>query len=128
MSLQSADSWFSKFIRLRDADANGIIRCISCGQPHHWKDADCGHFVKRQYKALRFNEQNANAQCRSCNWLKQGNDIAYAAGIDTKYGRGTADKLRALKNGTFHLGKFEIKVISDHYREKFMELKKQKGL
>jgi hypothetical protein len=33
-----------------------------------------------------------------------------------------------MKNGTLHLGKFELKVIADHYRDRFNELKKEKGL
>jgi hypothetical protein len=78
--------------------------------------------------ALRFNEQNCNAQCKKCNAFEQGNDIGYAAGIDKKYGAGTADKLRAMKNNTLHLGRFELKIIADHYKTLFLELKEQKGL
>jgi hypothetical protein len=33
-----------------------------------------------------------------------------------------------MKNGTLHLGKFELKVIADHYKALFLELKEQKGL
>ena len=128
MSLKSADSWFSKFIRVRDADEDGIIFCISCGNPVHWKDADCGHFIKRQHKSLRYSEINGNGQCRKCNWLEQGNDIGYAKGLEKKYGLGTVDKLQALAKTTLHLGKFELKAIADHYKEKFEQLKKEKGL
>jgi hypothetical protein len=116
MKRTPADDWFSKYIRIRDADNNGYIRCISCGKIVHWKNADAGHFIKRQHIALRFNEQNVNAQCKLCNCFEQGNDIGYAKGLDKKYGPGTADKLRAMKNGTLHLGKFELKVIADHYK------------
>lgn len=125
MKSSPADNWFSKFIRMRDADENGYIRCIACCRIVFWKNADCGHFAKRQHKALRFNEQNCNAQCKPCNWAEQGNDIEYAKGLDKKYGPGTADKLRAMQKGTLHLGKFELKVIADHYRNRFNELKKK---
>lgn len=129
MSLfKKADTWFSLYIRLRDADKDGIIRCISCGAPVFWKKADAGHFIKRQHKALRFNEKNVNGQCKKCNWLEQGNDIGYAKGLDKKYGPGTADQLRAIKNNTMHLGKFEITVIAEEYRNKFNQLKKERGL
>jgi len=128
MSLKTADSYFSKFIRIRDADEDGIIRCISCDKPVHWEKADAGHFVKRQHKSLRFSEINVNGQCRSCNWLLQGNDIHYAKGLEEKYGKGTVKDLILLKNNTFHLGEFELKIISDHYKEKFETLRKQKGL
>lgn len=128
MKTTSADNWFSKFIRLRDADENGFIRCISCGRVVFWKDADCGHFIKRQHMALRFNEQNCAAQDKRCNCFEQGNDIGFAEGLDKRYGPGTADKLRAMKNNTLHLSKFELSVIADHYRDEVMKLRKEKGL
>ena len=128
MSLKTADKWFSKFIRIRDADKDGIIRCISCGQPVHWKKADAGHFIKRQHKALRFNEKNVNAQGKRCNWLLQGNDINYAIGLEKKYGPGIIEELEIAKRNTIHLGQFELKLIAAHYRQRFNELKKEKGL
>ena len=128
MSLKSADSWFSKFIRLRDADDNGNVKCISCPAIHQWKKMDAGHFIKRQHKGTRFDEKNVNGQCRNCNWLKQGNDINYAKGLEKKYGPGIIEQLEVAKRRTLPMGKFELGVISDHYREKFKELKKEKGL
>lgn len=128
MSLSSADSWFSKFIRLRDADEDGVIRCISCGKPVHWKQADAGHFIKRQHKATRFNEKNVNAQCKECNWLKQGNDLHYAKGLEEKYGEGIVEELEILGKCTHHLGKFELKCIAEHYKEKFNELLHERSL
>ena len=128
MSLKTADKWFSKFIRARDADENGIIRCISCGQPVHWTKADAGHFIKRQHKSLRFDEKNVNSQCKKCNWLLQGNDINYAIGLEKKYGPGIIEELELAKRNTLHLGQFELNLIAEHYKQKFNELKKEKGL
>ena len=127
MSLKTTDSWFSKFVRLRDSDSHGILRCISCGEPVFWKKADAGHFIKRQHKSLRFDEKNVNGQCRKCNWLLQGNDINYAKGLEKKYGSGIIELLELAKRNTLHLGKFELKIISDNYRMKFNELKKEKN-
>lgn len=128
MKIDIADKWFSKYIRLRDSDENGIIYCVSCGKPLYWKNADAGHFIKRQHKSLRFNEKNVNAQCKECNWLKQGNDIAYARGLVAKYDPYILDELEVLKNSTFHLGRFELKQIAEYYKKKFNELKKEKNL
>ena len=128
MSLKTADKYFSLYIRIRDADSRGILICISCGQPIHWKKADAGHFIKRQHKSLRFNEKNTSGQCRSCNWLLQGNDINYAIGLEKKYGPGIIEELELAKRNTIHLGQFELKLIAEHYRQRFNELKKEKGL
>lgn len=128
MSLKVADKYFSAFIRLRDSDDTGILKCISCGILIHWKKADAGHFIKRQYKSLRFNEKNVNGQFTICNWLLQGNDINYAKGLIKKYGEGILDELLATKNRTLPMGKFELKHIADYYRMRFNQLKKLKGL
>ncbi len=128
MSLKTADKWFSKFIRIRDADDDGIITCISCSIRKHWKNMDCGHFIKRQFKSLRYNEKNCNGQCRKCNWLLQGNDIEYAKGLVKKYGSGVLEQLVATKHRTLPMGRFELKHIADYYRMKFNQLKKLKGL
>lgn len=128
MKLKPSDKYFSLFIRARDADDNGIITCISCGKFVIWKNADAGHFIKRQYKATRFSEENVQAQCKHCNWLLQGNDINFAEGLKKKYGPDIINKLEVAKNSTIHLGKFELKNIADYYRGKFNELKKEKGL
>ncbi len=128
MTLKTADKWFSKFIRVRDADDNGIVTCISCPTKKHWENMDCGHFIKRKHMSLRFSEINNNGQCRNCNWLLQGNDIEYAKGIIKKYGEGILDLLLATKNRTLPMGRFELKHIADYYRMKFNQLKKEKGL
>ncbi len=127
MKLSTADKYFSLYIRLRDSDSNGILLCISCGEPVFWKKADAGHFIKRQHKATRFDEKNVNGQCRNCNWLKQGNDINYKIGLEKKYGPGIADRLELAGRRTFHLGKFELKIIADNYRMKFNKIKKEKN-
>ncbi len=128
MSLKTADKWFSKYIRARDADESGYLICISCGEPVHWKKADAGHFIKRQYKSVRFNEKNVNGQCRKCNWLLQGNDIEYAKGLIKKWGPGIIEKLELMKNRTLPMGRFELKHIADYYRDRFNQMKKLKGL
>ena len=124
MSLKSADKWFSKFIRMRDADNNGIIHCISCGRPVPWQKADAGHFIKRQHMAVRFNEKNVNAQCKYCNNFEQGNDIGYARGLVRKYGQGIIEHLELAKRRTIHFGSFELKIIAEHYRKEFNRIAK----
>jgi hypothetical protein len=75
------DRIFSQYIRLRDADQNGYIRCISCGKIVLWKEADNGHFINRKHMSLRFSETNCNAQCRSCNRFDEGNMTGYNLGM-----------------------------------------------
>ena len=54
--LRKADSLFSKLIRSRGC-------CEQCGS-REW--LQCAHGFSRRYRAVRFDERNAWALCRSC--------------------------------------------------------------
>ena len=92
------DRIFSEYIRLRDADANGCCRCISCGAIHPWKETDCGHYVNRSHLSTRYDGKNCNAQCRRCNRFDEGNQIGYTRGLIKKYGIGVIDLLEVRKH------------------------------
>ena len=122
-SKPTLDHLFSEFIRRRDADENGYIRCISCGRIVHWKDADAGHYVNRSVNSLRYDEKNVNAQCRHCNRFLEGNGIGYNHGLVEKYGDGVIEYLRIKKNNYCKLGQFEINALAEEYRKKLKQNK-----
>lgn len=111
---KKADAVWSQYVRMRDADMNGISTCISCDTKRHWKQMQNGHFVSRKSSTLRYDEENCNAQCVACNMFKQGNQYAYALALDKKYGDGTAAKLHAQRMDTHKWTITELEqVISD---------------
>ncbi len=72
--LSDAQKWFNRYIRIRDKE----LDCISCSKTQQqvmkedgWKVGgawDCGHYLTRGARPeLRFNEDNAHKQCKSCN-------------------------------------------------------------
>lgn len=65
--IKEADTAFSIFIRLRDADERGTITCPTCGSRVFWRDADCCHLIGRAHMATRFEEMNAVGGCQECN-------------------------------------------------------------
>ena len=83
---KNLDDVFSKFIRQRDADKNGMVRCCSCGTMLHWKDSDASHFVSRKYLYTRYDERNVHASCRKCNRFLEGNKEGYSLFLINKYG------------------------------------------
>lgn len=91
------DRIFSQYIRQRDADQGGTVRCVSCGRLMYWKECDAGHFVKRQHRAVRWDERNAASQCKKCNRFQGGRQDDFAAYIIRKYGQDTFDDLMAKK-------------------------------
>lgn len=107
---KKADTEFSKYVRLRDSDENGIAECITCNAKVHWKKIQNGHFVSRKASTLRYDDENCNAQCVGCNVFKYGEQFLYAKAIDLKYGDGKADELMSRRNETH---KFTIQELEE---------------
>ncbi|MEG1644024.1 MAG: recombination protein NinG [Bacteroidales bacterium] len=122
------DRVFSEYIRLRDSDSRGYVRCISCGKIVHWKEADCGHYVNRAHMGTRFSEHNCNGQCRFCNRFDEGNNIGYTRGLISKYGVKIIADLEVKKHSQTHLTKFDYEIMIKHYKEEVKRLKREKGL
>lgn len=121
--IKKLDKIFSQFIRLRDADENGYCTCITCGRVKHWKEVDCGHFIKRQYMSTRFNEMNCHAQCKHCNAFEQGADVKYRAALIKLYGKNEVLKLEWLKGQTIKFTKSELELLIKHYSDKIRDMK-----
>jgi len=127
-AIQKLDAAFSEYIRLRNADANGNVKCITCGDQHHWRDVDCGHFVKRGNNAVRWNLQNCGEQCRLCNSTFDGREDLHAEYIDRTYGEGTAEKLRRMGKEDEKFTVPELESMCDELRKEIRELKVEKGM
>lgn len=121
-------TWFSVYIRLRDASHGGICRCFTCGRIAEWTKMDCGHGVGRQHKATKFHEQNNHAQCKRCNGFEEGRKDVYCKQVDKLYGFGTWDKLLILSRSTVKRTQFEIDALTEYYKLKAKEMAKDKGV
>lgn len=82
------DKIFSEYIRRRDEG-----QCYTCPKKDEWKKMQNGHFVPRQYLAVRYDEVNCHCQCYACNMLYNGQPSAYAARLEMDYGLGTVAML-----------------------------------
>jgi len=123
--IKKFDRIFSEYIRLRDADSNGYIRCISCGKLIHWKEADAGHYVNRKHMSLRFDEKNVNAQCRACNRFDEGNMMGYNRGLIKKYGSDVIQYFEMKKGNISKMGVFEYQILIAEYQNKVKKLKEK---
>ena len=122
-----ADEWMSKFIGLRDADASGYGRCISCGKLVHWSEADNGHFINRGHLNTRYDEQNCNLQCTKCNRFDEGNNVGYMQGLLKKYGQCVVQELTLKKHLYRKYSDFEYRELIKYYKQKVKDLEKQKN-
>ncbi len=105
------DMWFSRFIRARD---NHV--CYTCNLVMEPKKSQNGHFVPRQYLAVRWDETNNHAQCYACNMLYNGQPGAYAVRLELDYGAGTVAALEARR-------KEVVKMTPEIYLEKIAHYK-----
>jgi len=111
------DYLFSKYIRARD---NYI--CFTCGRDCTIKGSQNGHFVPRQYLAVRFDERNNNCQCYACNMLYNGQPSAYAINLKKLYGPNIVEELEAKRQEITKLTPawYEEKIA--YYKEKLKEM------
>ena len=114
---KDADKWFSIYVRRRDSNKNGIASCITCGVKKPWKEIQNGHFVSRRVNSLRYDDENCNSQCYSCNVMKYGEQYKYAKELDMKYGDGTADRLHARRFETHKFTQQELLDIIEEAKE-----------
>ena len=85
---------FSRYIRMKYADENGVVMCVTCGTPMMWNDKmQAGHAIQGRGNFILFNEKFVYPQCQCCNIFKGGN-----------YQRFT---VYLLKNGIMTLEEFE---------------------
>lgn len=124
----TADQWFSKYIRLRDADSLGVCTCITCGRRRHWKEMDAGHFVSRRYMSTRYEKRNCHAQCQTCNKYNAGEQYKHSLAIDHLYGEGTAQYLMDMSKDIVKVNKQYVMKLAQQYAEEAKTIAKEKGI
>ncbi len=97
-AISALDKAFSLYVRKRDSMAfNGLaFRCITCGQVKPYEQADAGHYLGRQFYAVRWNPVNVQSQCRYDNRFNEGLKANFRDALIEKYGLGEVMKLEAM--------------------------------
>jgi hypothetical protein len=66
------DREYSLWLRMNAADDQGLVRCVTCGALHHWKEITVGHYVSRARISVRWDSRNTAPQCVKCNSYNGG--------------------------------------------------------
>lgn len=126
--LKKADDLFSKFIKKRDSDEKGNVKCPCCDLTYNLKDktpsgdyiVQALHFVSRKVYSLRYDERQVKAGCCYCN--KDMFDfplgIAYKKFRETLYlelGMGTVWMMEAEKRNINKLSHNDLEDIIKKY-------------
>lgn len=116
------DRVYSIWIRRKDADENGYVKCYTSGKFFHWKQIQCGHFISRRHLSTRWCEKNTKPQSVSENIFNQGNGAAFAQNLIKEYGDGILQELEIKKNNICKMGAFEYQILIKEYKEKIAAL------
>lgn len=109
------DAIFSKYIRYRDQG-----QCYTCPKKDDPKRMQCGHFVPRQYLAVRYSEINCHTQCYACNMLYNGQPSRFALNLERDYGRGIVKKLESQRQVITKTFPYDALMIE--YGQKLLEI------
>ena len=121
---EKLDAVFSRYIRLAAADEGGTVQCITCQKLLHWKESQCGHWVKRQHRSVRWDERNVGVQCRRCNHFLDGAQDEFGLHIITKYGEPVYLELMSLKHQVKKHTKADLETLIETYKEKLLPIER----
>ena len=113
---------FSQYIRRRNADHLGRVKCFTCGVEKHWKEQQAGHFQSRSHHSTRWDEVNVQVQCVKCNMYRQGEQYKFGLYLDDRFGDGTAEELEYRAKTIVKLNRVDYKEAIERYKQKIREL------
>ena len=67
--IEKAAVTMQKLVRMKAADDNGYVSCITCGRVAHYKTMDGGHYFSRRQTRLKLFSGNCHPQCKRCNMM-----------------------------------------------------------
>lgn len=117
------DIIFSRYIRLKDVDIYGKVKCISCRATMKWTMADCGHFIPRGHMYTRYSEMNCKPQCKGCNQMKDGNLIEFARHLENDR-PGSVEILQEQAHIIYKHTRDELKGMIAEYTVKLKQVQK----
>ena len=101
-------------------------KCCTCGKKLSFKQRQCGHYVPRIVEVTRWDLENCNVQCATCNVEKGGNLKKYAEYMEERYGHVRHMMYDAIYE-TYKVGKlkqFPIEKLQSLYDERVRVVRK----
>lgn len=114
--IRKLDRIFSEYIRKRDANKKGLVKCISCQKEYHFTEVDAGHFISRKEMSIRYHPKNVHAQCRFCNRFRYGMQYVYSLELEKKE-EGLPKHLYNLSKKTTKYTMSDLQDLVDLYQD-----------
>jgi 5-methylcytosine-specific restriction endonuclease McrA len=113
--IDKLDKEFSIFIRNRYAK-NGMAECVTCGTVKEVKQLQCGHFMSRKHYSTRWDEDNCQVQCYTCNVMRYGEQYKFGLYLNATYNKDKAEELLIQSKQTLKLSDFELEDMIEKYK------------
>lgn len=122
----------SKYIKMRDADNKGYVKCCTCPKVLYWnsEDLNAGHFIPGHNNSTYFNEKIIHGQCVWCNFGGGGMQYEYGKFMKRTYGydEATLDEMQTWRHQIKKHTIEDLKELKKYFDSEFERIKKEKGL
>lgn len=116
------DAIFSKYIRHKYADKDGMVKCYTCPSIEPIGMIQNGHYISRKHMYLRWDERNCRPQCDICNEKKRGNLAIYAKRLENE-SPGIVDILLEESRMVYKWSREELKSMISDFTKRLKQLK-----
>jgi 5-methylcytosine-specific restriction endonuclease McrA len=113
--IDKLDKEFSIFIRNRYAK-NGLAECVTCGSIKEVKQLQCGHFMSRKHYSTRWEEDNCQVQCYTCNVMRYGEQYKFGLYLNATYNKNKAEELLIKSKQTLKLTDADLEEMIEKYK------------
>jgi len=119
-AIAAADKAFSEYIRARDR-----YICKTCGIAGSKGDGvmTCGHLITRAKYSVRWDESNAECQCRGCNMRHEFQPEVMTDNYIMRYGTEFYHELVLFSNTPRKFTVPDIRDIAKYYVDKLSEVR-----
>jgi len=119
--VEKAAVLLQKLVRLKAADENGMVSCVTCGVTRKWNDEmQGGHFFERGRLATKLMVENVHPQCAGCNCFKMkttGGVLQYRRYMVEMYGEKGVDELEVLSRNIKKYNRAEVADIKADFQK-----------
>ena len=127
-----AATLLQRLVRLKAADDNGYVSCVTCGVTKRFDDGmQGGHFRPRGKAATKLMEENVHPQCDSCNSFGMkfhGAEAKYTTYMIDMYGREFVDELIELSDQPYKWCRPDIEDLIKDFSAQIAEHEKRISL
>lgn len=115
---------FSLYIRLKDADKQGMVVCYTCDKPYHYKRTNAGHGISGRNNSILFEEKIVRVQCVGCNIWGGGKYSVFTRKLIDELGLKGYDKIVSQSRTAVKFTVNNYLEIEQEYIGKLLELTK----